>query len=112
MNISELIKKCLINEDAIVTYPFSNSRYKGTPILRHKSNKKWFAVVFEQEKILYLNLKAHPEEICILKDQFPEYIKPAWHMNKRHWYKVDVNSISTELLERLIKISFNITQKK
>ena len=112
MNKYELINKCIIDEDAIVTYPFADSKYKGTPILRHKSNEKWFGVVFEQEEILYLNLKARPEEICILKDQFPESIKPAWHMNKRYWYKVDVNSISSELLERLIKISFDITAKK
>lgn len=112
MNKDELINKCIIDEDAIVTYPFADSRNKGTPILRHKSNEKWFGVVFEQEEILYLNLKARPEEICILKDQFPESITPAWHMNKRHWYKVDVNSVSSELLERLIKISFDITAKK
>lgn len=112
MNKVELIEKCLIEKDAIVTYPFEDSHYKGTPILRHKSNNKWFAVVFEQEGILYLNLKARPEEICILKDQFPDYIKPAWHMNKRHWYKVDVNGISQELLSRLVKISFDITGNK
>lgn len=112
MNEKELIKKCLIDKDAIETYPFADSKYKGTPILRHKSNNKWFGVVFEQEGILYINLKARPEEICILKDQFPESILPAWHMNKRHWYKADVNSISTELLDRLIKRSFEITQSK
>lgn len=112
MNQKELIKRCLIDKDAIETYPFADSKYKGTPILRHKSNNKWFGVVFEQEGILYINLKALPEEICILKDQFPESILPAWHMNKRHWCKVDVNSISIELLDRLIQISFQITSKK
>ena len=112
MNKEELIKICLINKDAIVSYPFKEKQYSQIAILRHKSNNKWFGVVFEQEGILYLNLKAQPEEICILKDQFPQSIKPAWHMNKRHWYKADVNSISTELLKNLIKISFEITQQK
>lgn len=112
MKIKELIKRCLIDKDAIETYPFADSKYKGTPILRHKSNNKWFGVVFEKEGVLYINLKAHPEEIYILKDQFSQSILPAWHMNKRHWYKVDVNSISIELLDRLIKISFEITAKK
>ena len=112
MNRNELIKNCLIDEDAIVTYPFKDNRYKGTPILRHKSNNKWFGVVFEQNNILYINLKAKPEDISILKDQYPEQILPAWHMNKRHWYKVDVNFINIKLLNRLIKISFDITATK
>lgn len=112
MNRNELIKNCLIDEDAIVTYPFKDNRYKGTPILRHKSNNKWFGVVFKQNNVLYINLKAKPENISILKDQFPEQILPAWHMNKRHWYKVDVNFINIELLNRLIKISFDITASK
>ena len=112
MKKKELIQKCLIAQDAIETYPFADSRTKGIPILRHKSNNKWFGVIFEQQGTLYINLKASPEEICILKDQFPESILPAWHMNKRHWYKVDVNTISPKLLDRLIKRSFEITMKK
>lgn len=110
MNTKQLIKKCLINDDAIVTYPFKDKNYDNTPILRHKSNNKWFGVIFEQNETLYINLKAKPIDISILKDQYPEIILPAWHMNKEHWYKVDVNAINKPLLDRLIKISFDLTK--
>ena len=54
MNEKELIQKCLINKDAIETYPFKDERYKGTPILRHKSNNKWFGIIFKLNNILYI----------------------------------------------------------
>ena len=89
MNEQELIKKCLINEDAVETYPFKKDmRYGKIPILRHKSNNKWFGVIFYLNETLYINLKAEPETISILKDQYPESVTSAWHMNKSHWCKV------------------------
>ena len=110
MNTKQLIKRCLINDDAIDTYPFKDKKYDNTPILRHKSNNKWFGVIFKQNETLYINLKAKPMDISILKDQYPEIILPAWHMNKEHWYKIDVNAINKPLLDRLIKISFDLTK--
>ena len=113
MNEQELIKKCLINDDAIETYPFKEDmKYGKVPILRHKSNNKWFGVIFYLNETLYINLKAEPETISILKDQYPESVTSAWHMNKSHWCKVDVNKISSEVLDAIIKRSFDITIKK
>lgn len=112
MDKKELIQKCLIEEDAIVTYPFKDKKYDNTPILRHKFNNKWFGVIFEQEGNLYINLKAKPEMIWILKDQYPNSVFSAWHMNKNHWYKVLVNNIDQASLDKMIKISFDITDTK
>ncbi len=112
MNEHELIKRCLISEDAIVTYPFSDKRYCQLPVLRHRSNNKWFALIFRLNDILYINLKAEPETVFILKDQYPEAISPAWHMNKDHWCKIDVNKIKSDILDAIIKRSFDITKNK
>ena len=112
MNEKNLIKKCLIDDDAIETYPFNEERYGKMPVIRHKSNDKWFALIFRLDGVLYINLKAEPETISILKDQYPESITPAWHMNKSHWCKVDVNKIEPEVLDAIIKRSFDITNKK
>ena len=112
MNEQELIKRCLIDDDAIETYPFNEERYGKMPVMRHKSNGKWFALIFRLNGILYINLKAEPETISILKDQYPESITPAWHMNKSHWCKVDVKKIKPEVLDAIIKRSFDITNKK
>ena len=69
-------------------------------------------MIFSLNNILYINLKAEPETISILKDQYPESITPAWHMNKTHWCKVDVNKIESDVLDAIIKRSFDITAPK
>ena len=112
MNKKQLIKRCLIDADAIETYPFADDKYENTPILRHESNKKWFGVVFEQDGKLFINLKAEPETISLLKEQYPESVFPAWHMNKTHWCKVDVNNIEPAVLDAIIRKSFDITAPK
>lgn len=112
MNTQELIKLCLIDKDAIETYPFTDEKYGKIPVLRHKSNNKWFGLIFKLDGILYINLKAEPETISILKEQYPDTITPAWHMNKTHWCKVDVNKIDVDVLKAIIKKSFNITASK
>lgn len=112
MNEIELIKRCLINKDAIETYPFEDTQYRQIPVLRHKSNNKWFGLIFRLNNVLYINLKAEPETISILKDQYPESVSSAWHMNKVHWCKIDVNKIELDILDAIIKKSFTITAPK
>lgn len=112
MNKEDLIERCLIDKDAIVTYPFKDKKYVATPILRHKSNEKWFGIIFEMDNELCINLKAHPLDISALLDQYPDCISPAWHMNKKHWCKIKVNKIDLEILDAIIKTSFEITAPK
>lgn len=112
MNKVELIKRCLIDKDSIETYPFEDERYKDLAVIRHQSNNKWYALVFELDNKLYINLKAEPETICILREEFEGIITPAWHMNKKHWCKIDVNNIEEDVLDEIIKISYNLTAPK
>lgn len=109
MNQDKLIKKCLISEDAIETYPFSDKKYGKLPVIRHKSNNKWFALIFYLEKTLYINLKCKPHDSAILRDLYP-FITQGWHMNKSHWIKVNVNKTPDDLLYELIKTSFELTK--
>ena len=109
MNKDELIKFCLINSDSVLSYPFSDKKYDNLPVIRHKSNNKWFALIFLQDNILYVNLKCNPIDAEILRDNHP-YIMPAWHMNKSHWNKVDVNKTPKKLLKKLIEASYNLTK--
>ena len=111
MNKSELIKRCIIG-DGVETYPFNKARYGEIPVLRHKSNDKWYGLIFTLDDILYINLKAEPELISMLKDQYPEIITSAWHMNKTHWCKIDVNKIEPEVLDAVVKRSYDITAPK
>lgn len=112
MNERELIKRCLIDQDAIETYPFKDEKYGKIPVLRHKSNNKWFGLIFYMNDVLYINLKAEPETVSVLQDQYPGVVTSAWHMNKSHWCKVDVNKIKLSVLDAIIKRSFDITSPK
>ena len=109
MNKDELIEFCLINKEAVLTYPFSDEKYEKTPVIRHKTNNKWFALIFVQSGTLFVNLKCNPIDAEILRDNHP-YIMPAWHMNKSHWNKVDVNKTPKKLLKKLIEASYNLTK--
>ena len=111
MNKSDLIKRCLIG-DGIETYPFKECRYRDISVVRHKSNDKWFGLIFTLDNILYINLKAEPETISVLKDQYPNIITSAWHMNKSHWCKIDANKIEPNVLDAVIKRSYDITATK
>lgn len=107
MNQKELIKLCLNFDDAIDSYPFEDDYV----VLRHKSNNKWFGLIFHLNNKLCINLKCNPIDSVFLREEYKS-IKPAWHMNKKHWNTIEVNNISKELLENLIKISFDLTKPK
>lgn len=111
MNAEQLIKKCLINDDALETYPWEKEEYRDCCVMRHKSNNKWFALVFEKDNKLFINLKCPPDLIAVLKEQY-DGILPAWHMNKKHWCTVDVNNMPEDALQEIIKVSFDITAPK
>ena len=111
MNEEQLIKLCQFTKDTIVTQPFKDKKDGGLYVVRHKSNNKWFALIFTMEDKLYVNLKCYPDLAAILRDEEPA-VDFGWHMNKKHWIKVYVNNISLLGLERLIKISFELTAQK
>ncbi len=110
MNKKKLVQTCLISDDAVETYPFKDKTYESYAVIRHKSNDKWFALVFYLDNKLYLNLKCNPVDGAVLRDLYP-FITPAWHMNKKHWIKIDVQQAPKDLLENLIKTSFDLTVK-
>lgn len=111
MDKETLIKHCLAFGDAIETYPFQDKSYSEYAVIRHKSNNKWFALVFFLDDVLYVNLKCHPVDAAILRDTYP-FVTPAWHMNKSHWNKVDAEKTPDDLLDSMIKTSFDLTAPK
>lgn len=111
MNKKELIKLATYNNDAIETYPFKDKVNSQHAVIRHKSNNKWFALIFYLDDKLCINLKCNPIDSAILRDTY-DFIKPAWHMNKAHWITIEVNKSPKDLLQNLINKSFEITAQK
>ncbi len=90
-----------------------------TAVLRHESNKKWYAVLM---KISWDKLEKGREglvEAVNLKhDQVADLLSqkgiyPAFHMNKRYWISVAFDdTLSDEMVLELIEKSWNLTSKK
>jgi len=97
----------------------------NTFVLRHKKNKKWYAIVMDikknkiildnnnydldqNQKIDILNIKLEPSLIDILIDQ--KNFFRAYHMNKIHWLTINLNgSLAKKKIYDLIDMSYEIT---
>ena len=90
-----------------------------TAVLRHESNKKWYAVWM---KISWNKLEkgreGQMEAVNLKRDQVADLLSkkgiyPAFHMNKRYWISVALDdTLSDEEVLELIERSWNLTFKK
>lgn len=98
-------------------FPFKDD--DETAVFRHKNkSKKWFVLFMrisgakfdlKDEVLSVINLKCDPELALILHDK--KTIFPAYHMNKKHWISVILNTTPKSQVEDLIEESFNLTKK-
>lgn len=109
MTRAELIAYCLTYPGAVEDYPFEDN---SSTIMRHAANRKWFALIIEQDGKLCINLKCDPLEADFLRQIFMS-VNPGWHMNKEHWNTVafggDVPDV--EVFD-MISRSFDLTKPK
>ena len=90
-----------------------------TAVLRHKENKKWFALLMKvsksklngdsDEKVDVLNIKCAP----ILKQPILQNkgFYTAYHMNKVHWISIILEETTLDDVVPYIEMSFDLTQK-
>lgn len=112
MTRKQLISLCLHFEQVYEDYPFNN-RQSGLlwTTIRHTENKKIFALIFERDNRLCINLKCDPQYIDELRES-NKNVLPGFHMNKRHWNTVVVNSdITATELTGMIRHSYDLTLK-
>lgn len=110
MTRKQLIFLCLKFSDVYEDYPF-NKRQSGIlwTTIRHKENKKIFALIFERDKQLYINVKCEPQYIEEIRE-LKKDVFPGFHMNKSHWNTVRVNGdVSKKELAQMIEHSYSLT---
>ena len=60
----------------------------------------------------FYNIKVDPDLSIELQDRFPDFIRPGFHMNKRHWISVDFSSNISRIVEQnLIRHAYEQTAK-
>ena len=113
MKRQELIDYCLDFPAAYEDYPFDDITDAGAwTVMRHKTNKKSFAFIYERNGKLCINLKCDPFEADFLRQVYAD-VTPAYHMNKVHWNTVTLGGDVPEGdLQRMIERSYDLIKPK
>ncbi len=94
-------------------HPFAQE-FEAEPVtaLRHKGNKKIFALIMRHGGELLVNVKCDPFEADFLRDYYAGVI-PGWHMNKTHWNSIILQSdVPDDEIRRMIEASYWLTKPK
>jgi predicted DNA-binding protein (MmcQ/YjbR family) len=113
MTRQDLIDFCLTLHAVYEDYPFDSVK-DGTEwaVMRHKKNKKSFALIYVRNEKLCVNLKCEPNEADFLRGIFRDVI-PAYHMNKTHWNTVYIGGdVPDDEVKNMILHSYNLTAPK
>ena len=111
---AEALRYCKETYGTEADYPFSDSTAQAI----RKPSGKWYGLFMTvpAEKLMpgkkgeveVVNLKATPERIA--NPDF-QYVFPAWHMNRKYWISVLLDSaIPQELLHTLIDESYGLVK--
>src|SRR5262249_22755954 len=88
---------------------------EGTPfgpdVLVFKVSGKMFALAALDEVPTTVNLKCDPDLALDLRDRY-EQVTPGYHMNKKHWNTVEIESnIPNAELRRMIDHSYELVMR-
>jgi len=113
MTRRELIDFCLTFPAAYEDYPFDDiADGDAWTVMRHRANRKSFALIYERHGKLCVNLKCEPLEADLLRQAF-EDVMPAYHMNKVHWNTVALGGdVPVKRLKRMIGRSYELIRPK
>ncbi len=109
MTKEELILHGLTYAGAVKDYPFQKPPNNKHAVLRHKHNKKWFALFIEKDGQQCVNLKCEPQKADFWRS-VSDAVTPGWHMNHTHWNTVDILMVEEEILLEMIEDSYNLTK--
>ncbi|MDG3088027.1 MmcQ/YjbR family DNA-binding protein [Vibrio hannami] len=111
MSRSELVEYLKSFNGSEETYPF------GPATLVYKVKDKMFALIGHRNGQDFVNLKANPDDVLFLIEQFT-FVSPGYHMNKKHWVSVNIEyPDADEVLRGFVENSYqlvvsNLTKKQ
>jgi predicted DNA-binding protein (MmcQ/YjbR family) len=105
MNLEQFREYCLSKPSATESTPF------GPDVLVFKVGDKMFALAALDEVPTKANLKCDPDLALDLRDRY-EQVTPGYHMNKKHWNTVEIDSgIRDADLRKMIDHSYELVIK-
>ena len=105
MDLEQFREYCLNKPHVTEGTPF------GQDVLVFKVRGKMFALAALDEVPAAVNLKCDPDLALELRDRY-EQVRPGYHMNKKHWNTVEIDSgIPEAELRRMIDHSYDLVVK-
>ncbi len=105
MDLERFREYCLAQRGATEGTPF------GEDVLVFKVGGKMFALALLDEVPATANLKCDPDLALELRDRY-EQVRPGYHMNKKHWNTVELDSgIPEAELRKMIDHSYELIVK-
>ncbi len=105
MDLEQFREYCLKKHGVTEGTPF------GEDVLVFKIGGKMFALAALDEVPSTVNLKCDPDLALELRDRY-EQVRPGYHMNKRHWNTVEIDSgIPEAEMRRMIDHSYELVVK-
>src|SRR2546429_3133897 len=106
MDTVEFREYCLSKPDATEGTPF------GEDVLVFKVGGKMFALMSLDGIPATVNLKCDPDRALELRDRY-EQVRPGYHMNKKHWNTVEIDSgMADTELRKMIDHSYELVAQK
>ena len=108
MNIDELREYCLSLPFVKENMPFAKHEYAD--LVTYTVADKWFCLLDLQNK--RINVKCNPEVCLDMRDRYQGAF-PAWHMNKKHWLGIMLESdIPGSVIKKLLYDGYNLIINK
>lgn len=100
MNVEELRSICLAKKGVTEEFPFD------AHTLVFKVMGKMFALIPLERLPPQCNLKCDPERAVELREEYDGVITPGYHMSKKHWNTLFLESLSPNVIKELVDHSY------
>ena len=105
MHIEQFREFCLNKKGVTESFPFDED------VLVFKVLNKMFALTSLSAENFKVSLKCNPEKALELRETYTS-IKPAYHMNKKHWNSVNIDALlDDKLFIELVNHSYQLVVK-
>ena len=94
---------------AYLDMPFHD---KNWVLLRYRKNKRSFALTYERNGRIWVNVKVDPQWRDFWRNAYPSVV-PAYHQNKEHWNSIILDgTVPEEEIRRMIAESYDLIRDK
>ena len=101
MNIETFRDFCLTLPHTTEDMPF------GEDFLVFRIANRIFALINLNRVPMSVSLKCEPERTVELREQYPDKIVAGYHLNKKHWNTVLLESLPEVLIKEMVQHSYD-----